>query len=132
MISMFIRSRNKKRYNVDNIKKLFLKDLSDFIKQWPIEARKTLKDNARLLTKFDRRYANHKWMVVKIPVWDISDGIRNMSKKDFGELRKRANKALKTARTSFWKDHKAVILSIDLQHPEFLPKSVHPTLPFLS
>ena len=38
---------NKNRYNVDNIKKLFLKDLSDFIKQWPVEARKTLKDNAR-------------------------------------------------------------------------------------
>ena len=32
----------KKKYTKENIKKLFLTDLSDFINQWPINARKTL------------------------------------------------------------------------------------------
>ena len=120
----------KGKYTEENIKKLFVTDLSDFIKQWPINARKTIKDNARLLTKFERRYANHKWLVVKIPVWDQSEGIRHMKKEEFKELRRRANTALKNARTSLWVNQKVIVLSIDLPNPEFIPGTVHYTLPF--
>ena len=117
---------NTGKYDKENVKKQFLKDLSHFLREWPVRARKTLKD-VRRETKFDRRLEDHKWMLVKIPVWDESNGIRNITNAEFKELRRKANTALKTVRTSFWKEFRAVILSTDLQHPEFYPNSVHLT-----
>ena len=122
----------KRKYTKENIKKEFVTDLSTFIKQWPVNAKKAIKDNARLVARFERKLENHKWLVVKIPVWDQSEGIRYMKKKEFGELRKRANTALKNARTSLWVKQRVVVLSVDLPYPKFKPGTVHYTSPYQS
>ena len=90
---------NNGNYEQKTIKRQFINDLAHFLREWPVRARKTLKNDHRLEAQFDNRRENHKWMIVKIPVWDESDGIRHISKKEFGELRKIANTALKTVRT---------------------------------
>ena len=71
-----------------------------FLREWPKRARRKLEDS-RQKVKFDRRLAEHKWMIVKIPVWDKSNGIRNITNAKFRELRKKTNTALKNVRTSF-------------------------------
>ena len=117
---------NTGKYNKDNVKKQFIKDLSYFLREWPRRAKKTLDDGWRK-AKFDRSLADHKWLIVKIPAWDESNGIRNITNDVFKELRRKTNSALKNARTSFWNEFRAVILSTELQHPEFHSNSVHLT-----
>ena len=120
---------NSGKYNRANAKSQFPIDLSHFLKEWPKSARKTLK-SARRELRFDRRWENHKWLVVKIPVWDQSNGIRNISTDEFKYMRKRVNSGLHDGRTRFWKECRAVIMSTDLSFPKFLPKSVHLTPKF--
>ena len=84
-------------------------------------------DCRRKKAEFDRRQPNHKWMIVKIPAWDESDGIRGMAKDEFGLMRKKVNSALGNARTHLWKEFRAVIFAPNLQHPQFQRNSVHLT-----
>ena len=86
-----------------------------------------MEENWRKRAEFDRRQPNHKWMIVKIPAWDESYGIRGMTKNYFGLLRKKANTALKNARTYLWEKFRAVIFAPNLQHPQFQRNSVHLT-----
>merc|ERR1711874_240917 len=70
---------------------------------------------------------NHKWLIVKIPVCDQSNGIKGISKKKFAYMRKRVNTALKHVRTTFWKEFRAIIVATDLQYPKFDRNTVHLT-----
>ena len=123
---------NTGKYNSTNVKKQFLTDLDHFLAEWTNKARLVGLNlpNNRLRSNFDRGLASHKWMIVKIPVWDKSNGIRNISNDEFMNLRKKANTALRDVRTSFWKKFRAVIVPTVLQHPEFLQGSVHLTEEF--
>ena len=73
--------------------------------------------------KFARRIVNHKWLIVNVPVWD--NGIRGISTEDFRYYRKRVNTALKNSRTKYWEKFNAVILPMEIQHPQFIPGQVH-------
>ena len=123
---------NTGKYNLGNVKKQFLTDLDHFLTEWTRKAKLVglSLPNNRLRANFERCLAGHKWMIVKIPVWDKSNGIRNISNDEFMNLRKKANTALRDARTSFWKKFRAVIVPTELQHPEFLQDSVHLTEEF--
>ena len=119
---------NTGKYNAGNIKKNFIVDLKNFLTEWPKKARKELKEDYRRKTvEFDRRLPYHKWMIVKIPAWDESDGIRGMAKEEFKLMRKKVNAALGNARTHLWKEFRAVIFAPNLQHPQFQQGSVHLT-----
>ena len=120
---------NTDKYNSTNVKKQFVTNLDHFLEEWTNKARKVglSLPSSRLRSNFDRGLASHKWMIVKIPVWDQSNGIRGISKDEFTTLRRKANSALRDVRTSFWIKFRAVIVPTTLQHPEFQQGSVHLT-----
>ena len=124
---------NERKYESNTIKKQFVKDVADFMDEWPKKARETLDKEPSSLHKrhlkntFDHRLPKHQWLIVRIPVWDASNGIRYMDNKVFGDLRRKANSGLADARTRFWLEHRAVVLPIDLQSPQFIPGQVHLT-----
>ena len=116
---------NSGKYDTKTVKKQFPKDLSSFLRKWQDKARESLNERGKV--HFNRRLENHKWLIVKIPVWDQCNGIKGISKNKFAYMRKRVNTTLKNARTTFWKEFRAIIVAIDLQYPKFDRKTVHLT-----
>ena len=100
------------------------RNLARFLEEWPALAKLQLKTNKQKAL-FARRIVKHKWLIVNVPVWDQSDGILGMSTEDFRYCRKRVNTALKNSRTKYWENFNAVILPMELQHPQFFPGKVH-------
>ena len=123
---------NSGKYKEDNIKTEFIQDLKNFMKEWPEKASQELREDHRSVrVRFNRRLPSHKWMIVKIPAWDESNGIRGgMKKEEFKLLRRKVNTALENARTHLWKNFRAVIFTPHIQHPQFQPGSVHLTEEF--
>ena len=119
------------RYTKENIKKRFLEDLTHFLTKWPIEAFKQLKGHSiadrRARAQFERQLAKHKWLVVKIPQWKGSEGIRGINPEDFKQLKKRANTALGNSKTKLWETFRAAILAPHIEDPQFIPGQVHLT-----
>ena len=108
----------------DTIRTVFPKKVSEFLKQWPIEARKTL-ENSRQRAQFDRQLLVHKWLIIKVPDWGDSPAIRNIDFKTYQDLRKKANTGLERSRSYFWKNFKAVFLLTHIDRPKFKDKQVH-------
>ena len=122
---------NTNKYEISNIKKLFLEDLLHFLEQWPILAKKQLKGvslaHQRARVKFDRQLANHKWLIVKIPNWHESDGIRNIEPEEFKQMKKRANTGLDNNKTNLWESFRAVLVAPHIPYAQFKPGQVHLT-----
>ena len=122
---------NTRKYKIDTIKKLFLEDLLHFLKQWPILAKEQLKGHSiadrRARAQFERQLVKHKWLIVKIPQWKGSDGIRGIEPEKFRQMKKRANTGLDNNKSRLWKSFRAVLLGPHIPYPQFKPGEVHLT-----
>ena len=122
---------NTDRYTLDNVKGLFFRDLEDFLKQWPILAKKQLAGISRAhqhaRAKFNRQLEKHKWLIVKIPNWHESQGIRNITPYEFKQLKKRANTGIENKKTYLWTNFRAVLVAPHLEYAKFKPGQVHLT-----
>ena len=67
----------------------------------------------------------HKWFVVKVPDWNGSTAVRNITGKKFTQLRKIANRGLQRNRTKLWLEYKAAVLITHINNPEFKEDEVH-------
>ena len=108
----------------DTIRTVFPRKVSEFLEQWPIEARKQLK-YGRERARFDRQLLAHKWLIIKVPDWGDSPAIRNIDFKQYQDLRKKANTGLERSRSYFWKNFKAAFLLTHIDNPKFIDKQVH-------
>ena len=115
---------NTGKYTVANVKKSFFKDVDEFLVQWPILAKKQIKGR-RTIAKFERQLEKHKWLIVKIPNWHESHGIKGVTPKVFKQLKKRANTGLDNRKTDLWTKFRAVLVAPHIEYAKFVPGQVH-------
>ena len=112
-----------------NVKDFFFKDLEEFLIQWPILAKKQIAGRSVKIqgtrAKFDRQLKKHKWLIVKIPNWHESHGVRRITPQVFKQLKKRANTGLDRKKTDLWTKFRAVLVAPHIEYAEFKPGQVH-------
>ena len=79
----------------------------------------------RSRAKFDRQLERHKWLIVKIPNWHESNGIKGVTPEVFKQLKKRANTGLDNRKSDLWTKFRAVLLAPHIEHAKFVPRQVH-------